>query len=346
MNASRGIYSLALSAIFCGPLATAHAQLGPQLYSLSHAFAATATLRGYGMGGAVATISGPTSLNPAHMAATDAYEFNLRSGRTEFVSGTRFDSTFASIAVPLGKKDGLQILYTNVRTPTQPSFTSALFPGSTQRFREESLGIFYGHRITDKLSLGIAGAPLLKEHHHLDNLGAPGVGIDFDANPVLDRSNHLGGRFGADYKFASWGHASVIYDNFWERATMTVSPALAPAGIKTRRAEFHEATLISGVEVHPVRNVSLVIERESATLSGHAFSATARNTRLGAEWEVRPGVAVRIGSRNGEPTYGAGYTRGRFNLQVARVNNLAGKQLAPVFGPGNHLTVIGLGYKF
>lgn len=164
------------------------------------------------------------------MADANEYGVDIRSGRTTFDKGTRFDSTFASIAVPMGKQDGLQILYGNVSSSQQSSFVSAVFPGSTQKFHEESLSIFYGRRVTDKLSLGIAVAPILSTHHRLNNLGAPDVGIDFDSTPITDKLSRLGGRFGADYQFASWGHASVSYDNFWERSKMTVSPALAPAG--------------------------------------------------------------------------------------------------------------------
>ena len=288
----------------------------------------------------------PTSVNPAQMADANAYQADVRHARTSFDSSTRFDATFASVAIPLGRKDGLQILYGNVRSPQQASFVDAVFPGSTQKFREESLTAFYGRRVTDKLSLGIAIAPILSTNHRLDDLGAPGVGIDFAGKPITDRLKRLGGRFGADYQFASWGHASVSYDNFWERSKMTVSPVLAPAGLVNQSADFHDTALIGGVEVHPTRHLAIVVEHERAAIKGSTFGLTAHNTYLGAEWQVRRELALRLGSNNGDATYGMGFERGRFNLQAAYVNNLASKQVGPIFGKGNHLTMVEAGYEF
>ena len=315
----------------------AQAQLGPELYSLSHAFGATTTLRGYAMGGASATMSGPTSINPAQMAATNELEAEVRYGQTRFNGGTRFDATFVSVAVPLGKKDGLQILYNDGHSPRQSSFVSAVFPGSTQQFHEETLGFFYGRRLNDKLSLGIAGAPILRTNHRLDNLGAPGVAVDFGSKPELDHLNHASGRFGLDYQFSPRVRASAYYDNYWERATRKASPLLAPAGLVSRNEDFHETLLVGGIEVRATPRLSLVAERARASLSSSTFGTTVHTTRVGAEWEATRGLFLRVGRQNNENTYGAGYERGRFSVNAARVNNGADKQLGPLFGKGNHL---------
>lgn len=92
--------------------------------------------------------------------------------------------------------------------------------------------------------------------------------------------------------------------------------------------------------------MSLVAERERASIRGTSFGLTAHNTYLGAEWEVRPKLALRIGRQNGQATYGVGFERGRFNLQAARVGDVADKELAPIFGKGNHLTIVQVGYQF
>ena len=338
---------LAVSALCAGAL-PAHAQLGPELFGITHFFGGpdVTTVRGYGMGGAAATMGGVNSPNPAHAAYLDSYEASVRYGRTSFASGTRFDATFVAASVPLGKKDGLKFIYGDVRSPESASFASVVFPGSTQKFHEVSAGAFYGRQVTEKLSLGIGLAPLLLTNHRLKNVGAPGVDIEIEGKPLANSLKRLGGRFGADYKFAPWGRASVFYDNYWERAKIKVPTALAPTGLKSQSGDFHEVNLTAGVQIQPLRHLTLVAERQRITASSQTFNSKVHNTLLGAEYEVRPGVALRVGSNDGHSTFGLGLTRGQFNLQIARVKNYADDELRPIFGSGNKLTCVELGYTF
>jgi hypothetical protein len=326
----------------------ARAQLGPELYGVTHYYGSLnlTTARGSGLGAASATMRGIDSPNPAAAAYNDGVDASLRFGRTRFDGGTRFDSNLGAVSIPLGKKDGLKIEYTTVRSPERSSFATAVFPGSTQRFREENLGLFYGRQITERLALGVAAAPVLSTHHRLNNTVAPDIDIRFDSKPITNKLKRLGGRIGADYTFAPWGRASLYYDNYWERVTMTVPAALAPAGLTTQQADFHDVGLTSGLELTPLPHLTLLAQRQRISVTGGSFRTIVHNTSLGAEYEVARGIALRVGRNSGNSTYGLGVSRGRLDLQVARINNLAIRQLKPLFGDGNRFTVAELGYRF
>ncbi|MBV9468969.1 MAG: hypothetical protein JOZ57_06950 [Abitibacteriaceae bacterium] len=330
------------------PVATAQAQLGPQVYALSHFFGATrtATVRGYGMGGAVACIPGPDSLNPADAADNKQVAADVRHLQASFTNSTTFKTNMVSVALPLGANGGGQILYSNVKSPTHSSFLATAFPGSTQKLSEESVGLFYGHRINPKLALGVSAAPVLATHHVLGAIGAPGIDIHFDGRPIVSQFSKLGGRVGLDYKFAEWGRFGLIYDNFWERATMTVPPALAPAGLVTHTANFHAVNLAGGFNIQPTKKLTLVFEHDKGSLTGDGSGITGHETYAGAEWMVASALALRVGRRNGNSTYGLGVTRGNFSLQWAYVNNLAADQVNPVFGGRHNLKNFEVGYSF
>lgn len=324
------------------------AQLGPELYGVTHYYGSLnlTTARGHGLGAASATMRGVDSPNPAQAAYHDGVDANLRFARIRFESGTRFDSSLGAVSIPLGKKDGLKLTYAKVHSPERSSFAAAVFPASRQRFSEENMGIYYGRQINEKLAVGVAAAPILTTHHRLSDTVAPGIDIRFDSKPITNRLNRLGGRVGADYQFASWGRAGVYYDNYWERVTMTVPDALAPGGLTTQRADFHDVGLTGGVELKPLPQLTFVAQRQRLSVTGGSFRTVNRNTSVGAEYEVGRGIALRTGRNSGSSTYGLGVTRGRFDLQVARAKNLANRELRPVFGNGNTFTTAELGYSF
>ncbi|HEY0076159.1 MAG TPA: hypothetical protein VGB77_18805 [Abditibacteriaceae bacterium] len=328
---------------------TAQAQLGPEVFATTHFFGASraTSIRAYGMGGGIATTPGPFSLNPAHAAFNDDPAGVARYGRTRFADGTRFNSAMLGAALPLGKQDGLQILYANVRSPEKSSFAAPApgFAASTQVFHEESVSLFYGRRVSPRLALGIGVAPILRTRHEIRNVNfgaGPGT-LRFSAKPPLDDLSHLGGRFGLDYKFASWGRFSGFYDNFWEDAVFFVPAQLAP--LTTRRAAFHEVALTGGFHLTPTPKLTLVIERERATLTGGGFRLKGHNTYYGGEWMATKNLALRAGSHDGDLTYGLGWTKNRFSLQYAHVKNLAGDETRPFFG-NNKFNVLEASYQF
>lgn len=327
----------------------AQAQLGPEIFATTHFFGVSraASVRAYGMGGGISTIPGPFSFNPAHAAYDEKVEAKAHYGRTRFTDGTRFNSASVATALPLGKHDGLQILYTNVHSPEKSSFAAGApgFGNSTQIFHEQSVTFLYGRRVSDRLALGVGISPYLQSRHELRgvNLGAGPGTVDFSARPPLTDLNHLGARLGLDYRFAKWGRATGVYDNFWEDANMTVSPQLAP--LTTMRAAFHETTISGGVFLTPTRRLTVVLERDRAALSSNTFSLKAHNTYYGAEWQATKQFAIRAGSNDGSPTFGLGWTQDRFSLQYAHVRNLAGDETRPIFG-NNKFDVLEASYQF
>jgi hypothetical protein len=328
----------------------ARSQLGPEVFATTHFFGTTraTSVRAYGMGGGLAAVPGDASFNPAHAADNDTYTGDLHVGRARFADGTRFDSQLATIEVPLGRRDGLNLIFGNVNSPEKSSFaqTAPGFGASTQRFRENSIGVFYGRRISPKLSLGFGAAPVLSTRHELRGVdfGAGAGTIQFSGRPITTELAHLGGRLGLDYKFARWGSIGVIYDNFWEKATMRVPPQLAP--LTTTTADFHEVVLAAGLSLRPTKNLLLTIERERGTLKGGAFRLRADSTYYGGEWQATRHFALRAGNHDGSPTFGLGYSQGPFSLQFARVRNLAGDETNAVFGGSNTFNVLEAAYSF
>lgn len=59
-------------------------------------------------------------------------------------------------------------------------------------------------------------------------------------------------------------------------------------------------------------------------------SAQDRSTRMGVEHRLRSGLAVRLGSAGGEPTFGLGYRRGVWRVDVARVPSEGAPLAAPL----------------
>jgi hypothetical protein len=335
-----------LGALSCQP---AQAQLGPQLYAASHFFGSTrtASLRSYGMGGGLAVVPDATSLNPAHAASNENYGATLRHARTRFDDGTRFDSTFLNTTIPLGRRDGLQIVVDVVRSPEKAAFVAGApgFGGSTQIFRENSLGIFYGRRLSDKLSVGFGAAPILDTRHELRgaNFGAGPGTIVIQSRALSSELKHLGGRIGLDYQFARWGRLGVIYDNFWEKATLFAPPQLAPLTSSTE--DFHDVVLSGGVFLQPTKRLSLALERERASVSSNTFRLKGHNTYFGAEWQATKNLSLRAGSHDGSTTFGLGYTRGAFSLEYAHLGDLAGDETRPFFG-GNRFDMLSASYQF
>lgn len=327
----------------------AQAQLGPEIFATTHFFGISraTSVRAYGMGGGIATTPGTLSLNPAQMAFIENHEGKVRFGRTRFNDGTRFDSTMLAATLPLGKRDGLQIVGTDVRSPEKSSFaaTAPGFAASTQVFREHSITLLYGRRLSERLALGIGISPFLQARHELRGVdfGAGTGTIRFAARPSLNNLSHLGARLGFDYQFARWGRVSGLYDNFWEDAQMTVPAQLAP--LATMKASFHETTLTGGLHLTPTRHLTLVIERDRSALSSNTFQLKAHNTYYGGEWQATKHLALRAGSNDGSPTFGAGWRKNRFSLQYAHVKNLAGDETRPIFG-NNKSDVVEASYQF
>lgn len=342
-------FSLLLGATTIG-VPSVQAQLGPELFAITHFFGDTrsTSARAYGMGGLLATTPGAFSPNPAHAAFDETTVGDLRYGRTRFADGTRFDSAMLSAALPLGRRDGLEIFYTNVRSPQKSSFAAAQpgFAASTQDFREESVTVFYGRRVSPRLAIGIGVAPYLRTRHEIRNVdfGAGAGTLRFSAKPPLDDLSHLGARLGFDYQFASWGRVAAYYDNFWEDADFIVPAQLAP--LATTRASFHETALTGGLLLTPTRRLTLALERERATLSGtNGFRVKAHNTYYGAQWQATKELALRAGSHDGSLTYGLGWTKNRFSLHYAHVKNLSGDETRPIFG-NNTFNVLEASYEF
>jgi hypothetical protein len=329
---------------------SAQAQLGPEIFATTHFFGASraTSVRAYGMGGGIATTPGAFSLNPAHAAFIEETAGDARYGRTRFADGTRFNSTMIAAALPFGQNDGLQILGAIVRSPEKSSFAAAApgFAASRQVFREESVSLFYGRRVSSRLALGIGVAPILRTRHEIRNVNfgaGPGT-LRFSAKPPLDNLSHLGARLGLDYKFARWGRFSGFYDNFWEDANFIVPAQLAP--LTTVRAAFHETALSGGLHLTPTRRLTIVLERERATVTGsNAFRLKGHNTYYGGEWQATRQLALRAGSHDGEPTFGLGWTKNRFSVQYAHVKNLAGDETRAIFGT-NKFDVLEASYQF
>lgn len=347
---SRRTYT-ALFLLFCAATTnvSAQGQLGPEIFATTHFFGVSraTSVRAYGMGGGISTMPGPFSYNPAHAALNEEMQAKAQYGRTGFTDGTRFNSAAVAATLPLGKRDGLQILYTNVRSPEKSSFAAGApgFAASTQVFREQSVTFLYGRHVSDRLALGVGISPFLQSRHHLRgvDLGAGPGTIVFSAKPPLTDLSHVGARLGFDYQFAKWGRVTGIYDNFWEDAKMTVPAQLAP--LATINATFHETTISGGLHLTPTRHLTLVLERDRAALSSSTFRLKAHDTYYGGEWQVTKQFAVRAGSNDGSPAFGLGWTQNRFSLQYAHVKNLAGDETRPIFG-NNKFDVLEASYQF
>ena len=74
----------------------------------------------------------------------------------------------------------------------------------------------------------------------------------------------------------------------------------------------------------------------------------AQQALIGAEYRLRDGLALRVGCANGNPTFGFGYRKGDWSIDLARISVARG-QVAPLTTPliaESDLTVLSVGWTY
>jgi len=277
-------------------------------------------LRGYGMGNAM-TASTDQSYNPA-MVVRDEPSVAFRHGWTwcDDADDTSFRIGLAEATVPLSGCDALKVLYLEVDSGEEA--TSLLpIPGSTKEITGKHLGLAYGRRINERLSLGVSGAVLLNSDISLRC--PPGTEVAH----VSGRAGYDGVRLGAAYQVTDALQLAAQYDFFTVRAELVDN--VTPARV---RKDLRLSDFVSGIEWKPQEQWSVVAELETGRVSARGYRKRIDGLRTGVEYRASDRLALRLGLADGNPTGGIGYEDGTWSAGLAWMRDLYEDELGPTFG--------------
>ena len=321
MQPYRACLLLCLLVLCLAAAGSSWAQL--EAYALTHPFAlpGSTTTRLQGMGGMVTCIPDRGFPNPAYAGLVTEWQATGRYSVTEFDGGVALRIAQVSAAGPLrAGRSGLQI--TGLRLDSDPGLVLSL-PGSPPcSVGEWTVGLHYGQRISDRLSLGLGVSPCF--HNRVQVLGpAPG------GDALRTRANSSRGfRLGATYLLCPRTRFGAVYDNYDESVTAT---GLLLGGA-TIAADTSSKAMTAGVS-HQISDRLLVAAewfQMTTDISGRSFGDS--GWRAGLEALLDEGVSLRVGDNDGSFSAGVGVESGRVSVRYAYLRDWNNDFVGPIWG--------------
>lgn len=308
-----------LGILLLGLTSPGQCQFGLESYALAHPFglSTATTVRQFGMGAPISCVWDRGSGNPAFAALHSKANANLRWSDTDFDTNGSLTSYMVSVVEPLrANETGLQFTYLSLR-----SSGLSMGPVSVSA-SEDDLSVHYGRRIGKRWTAGIGLSPYSV--------------ITFDATlpdhtPLmyLTERPKIGARTGMTYQIAPGDYAGIVYDYMLEDVTGT-GVAFAPLGRVEQ--QFHTDLIAVGASRHVTPEWMLVAEWQDASTHAGDLKGSIHGWHLGTEYRWPEGVALRAGLNGGQMTLGAGYQKGRWDVEYAFGNNLNNSAVGPMLG--------------
>ena len=293
--------------------------IGPEMYAVPHLFALSTatTTRQFGMGGITTCIEDVGFPNPAFAGMLDRPRAGLRHSRTDFSAGLKLRGTQAWYAQEVGSGEGMQIMGFILDS----NRGGTTIPGLQLDTKETDFAIHYGRRISDQWLLGVGLAPVLTTTTRL---------YDPAGNQIArwDSKATYGLRFGALYQFQPEGLAGLVFDYYREDVTFQPPVPGAPA----QDLDFDSTTFAIGVSNRLADNLIGAIEWMQLRAEAGNLKTDTEGLSLGIEYDAAPGVLMRIGSRDGALTLGAGYTGEGWVANYAFINDWNDGDVGDLFG--------------
>lgn len=284
---------------------------GIESYAFVHPFglSSATTARQFGMGGPISCVWDEGFANPAFAATQKAPNAGLRVSSTDFDRGPEVVTEHAHYILPLRENvSGLQFSVLNLDSNVARVVLPGMGPGLIE-LSERDLSIQYGHRLTPKLTGGIALTPYSETKFSLATAGG---------FPVMDIESEfdVGGRLGLAYEWAPGDFLGIVYDYYQETATAT---GLAVGG-QARRV-FHSELLAIGASRHLQPDLLAVVEyRTSSTFDGPTKRSLS-GWHAGLEFQPSAPCALRAGLDDENLTLGSGYKDDRWQVDYAFVSD-------------------------
>ena len=286
----------------------AHAQVaklaGPTRGNTIH-LSYNPTVRAAGMGGATLALEGTDSLNPAAIGWLTEGEIELSYGNYDFRSGPAINSYRMDVTYPvLG--GGAQLKIYGFDSSTRMSKM-----GAPTEVHGYEVGVVYGRRINDRVSLGFAGFPLEESTLRLHGVGKGrgesvlgslrlgGLVRVTDTISIATMFDHIKDRL-KDYYADGTYVREMYYANIW-----TIGGAIR-LGEKTVFAADYRWGDVDGNEADP------------------STMLNPRSTHFGLEHQLTDEITLRIGQTKGNITAGTGIKLfDRWELNYAYIDGAA-----------------------
>lgn len=318
---------LALPALLCLSLTLCCAgvwgqAMGPELYGLvgDMAMGTPATSRILAMGGELSCLTDGQFSNPAFAAVETQPTIGLRFNSTGLERGPSVTSLLCSYNHPLRPgQDGLQLTVLTLTGEGGNLALPGLGPINTDMMSNAWV-VDYGRRVAPKLTVG------------LSILGHERVGLRFTPplRPVLfdlEATANYGARLGAAYEWQPGDFFGLTWNASRENVT-TSGPMASKPGL----AHVDSSQVSLGASHHFTPQLLAAMEFQWSRLNTGSMVGKSNEWHAGAEYQAPGGWALRAGWSDESPTFGAGYSRGRWRADYTFLNDWKSSRVETLFG--------------
>lgn len=320
MHPARAALCVCLLLIFLVAPGTVFAQL--EAYAVTHPFTlpGSTTTRLQAMGGMVTCIPDDGWANPAFAGLASEWTSVLRQSTTSFDGGFSLRVRQISAGGPLFGHGGMQVTGLECDSDAGPAVALPGSPGWD--VNEWAAGIHYGHRVSERLALGVGVSPVF--HNNVT------VSAMAPVPPLLQTrgSSSSGFRAGATYALSPRARLGGIYDAYDEDVDAT--GGMVPGGAVSFSSKSQ--ALMFGLS-YQLRDDLL-----GAAEWFHMWTDIGPSRygdagwRAGLEQLLDDGLSLRVGSNDGSWSAGVGYVTGDWSVRYAYLQDWNEDFIGPIWG--------------
>ncbi len=293
-----------------------------EAYAVTHPFTlpGSTTTRLQAMGGMITCIPDDGWANPAFAGLADDWTSVLRQSVTSFDSGFSLRVRQVSAGGPVWRHGGIQVTALKCDSEFEPPLPIAGVP--TFDTNEWTVGFHYGHRVTDRLALGIGISPVF--HNNVSVTQA------ILGPPLLQTrsSSSSGFRAGATYALSPRARLGGVYDTYDE--DVDAAGAMVPGGALSFSADSE--ALMFGVSYQLCDDLLGAAEWFHMWTEIGPSSYGDAGWRFGLEKLLHDGLSLRAGCNDGSLGGGVGYATGDWSVRYAFLDDWNDDFVRPILG--------------
>lgn len=293
-----------------------------EAYAVTHPFTlpGSTTTRLQAMGGMVTCIPDDGWANPAFAGLTRAWTSVIRQSMTSFDGGFSLRVRQVSAGGPIFRHGGIQVTGLECDSDLGPALALPGSPGWD--VNEWSLGVHYGHRLSDRLALGIGVSPVF--HNNVT------VSVPAPVPPLLQTraSSSSGFRVGATYALSPRARLGGVYDSYDE--DVDAAGSMVPGG--ALRVSSDSEALMFGLSYRLCDDLLGAVEWFHMWTELGPSTYGDAGWRAGLERSLRDGLSLRVGSNDGSLSAGVGYDTGNWSVRYAYLDDWNDDFVGPIWG--------------
>ncbi len=272
---------------------------GPTRGNAIH-LAYTPTVRSMGMGGASIGLEGPDSFNPAALGWLETGEIEITYGDHDFRKGPRAQYYRADVSYPvLGGGAQLKLYYmdSNKHLSEMPGPSMPL----EAKVWAYELGVAYGRKLGDRLSVGFGAFPLEESNLRLSGFGR-------------GRGESLVGsaRLGVLFKFTDQINLATMFDHIKDRLDDSYD-----WGTSLRDNYYANIWTVGGA-IKLTDKIRWFGDYRWGRVNGGSVRLNPRSPNFGLEYQFTDDIALRVGETRGHITAGAGLKLGSLGMDLLK----------------------------